>query len=582
MGRRSRCRGAGRIGLAVTLLIAACFAQAAYAAGGQPETYFDATVSGAGGTALAVTVFQPRLPQGRRAPLLVLAHGFGMSRVRDLDHPQQKPYFQGDKPTLDAARYAWHHGYYVITFDARGFGQSGGTVHFMSPRYEGRDLSRILDWAQKKLGPRLARVHHGAAIGVLGMSYGGEYALMGAALDPRVSVAVAGLSWYNLASALAPHGVPKSLWLNILGVTGEAGSAGRLDDYYVHALLEGERGAIPPDALQRLTFHSLKSFCDAGRPPRAAVLLLQGVNDTLFNLNQAAHSLSCLEAAGDDVHLIAQHEGHLLPLLQTRGERIVYGVQSKVPCGGRTLHTARVIYEFLNARLRGGSPPRLPRVCMALNDHEGLALKRVPHGGAAYQLPSARVSNTPLLSALLSNLGQLPPDRLSQVLQALPPDMTKQVVDVVLGLAPPRNLVTLLPPLLNALPPQMVNQLSSAGVFMPVATVDSRRALAGIPTVSLHVAGGRDENGGQPVLYVGVGVRRPGAAHARLLDGQVMPMVGLGDHKMDLAGVSAVLAPGDTVGLLLYSFQPQYATRYRPLAAPLRVRGQVHFPILKE
>lgn len=568
----------GRLCLIVILAVPATL-QAAPAAA-QKESHYNVAITGADGTALAATVFQPRLAAGRRAPLLVLAHGFGMHRVHDLDHPSQSPYFQGDKPTLVAARHAWHHGYYVITFDARGFGQSGGRVHFMSPLYEGRDLQHILDWAQQHLGSRLTRLHGRPAIGVLGMSYGGEYGLMGAAMDHRVAAVVSGLSWYNLASALAPHGVPKSLWLNVLAVTGEAGSDGRLDPYYMNALGAGERGSIPPQALHRLTRHSLKSFCDAGRPPKAAVLLLQGMNDTLFDLNQAVHSMSCLRSAGDPVHLIAQGEGHLLPLLQTRGARIVYGVRPSVPCGHHVLDTAHVIFEFLNAHLRGGRGPHLPPVCLSLNGHEGLALKAVPHGGTAYAVPATPIDNKPLLGALMHNLDRLSPARINSVLQALPPDTTQQVTNVALGLAPVNDLVDLLPPLLNALPPRMISQLTGVGVFIPVDTVHRRRLLAGIPTADLRLSGGTAENGAPPVLYAGVGVRPRGAGQAHLLDGQVTPLPGLGAHAVDLGGLGAVLSPGDTVGLMVYSFRPQYALRFSPLTAPVQVRGQVSLPIL--
>src|SRR3954470_20576359 len=42
------------------------------------------------------------------------------------------------------------HGYNVLTWDPRGFGQSGGTVEIDDPRYEGRDVQALIDWVAKQ------------------------------------------------------------------------------------------------------------------------------------------------------------------------------------------------------------------------------------------------------------------------------------------------------------------------------------------------------------------------------------------------------------------------------------------------
>src|SRR3546814_19316275 len=64
-------------------------------------------------------------------------------------------------------------GYYVISIDERGFGESSGTVRVMDPEYEGQDLIAVLDWAENLEG--LRRRNNGAMmVGSYGGSYGGK------------------------------------------------------------------------------------------------------------------------------------------------------------------------------------------------------------------------------------------------------------------------------------------------------------------------------------------------------------------------------------------------------------------------
>ena len=42
------------------------------------------------------------------------------------------------------------HGYNVLTWDPRGFGQSGGTVEIDDPKYEGRDVQALIDFVAKQ------------------------------------------------------------------------------------------------------------------------------------------------------------------------------------------------------------------------------------------------------------------------------------------------------------------------------------------------------------------------------------------------------------------------------------------------
>jgi len=63
------------------------------------------------------------LPETTPAPAVLLSHGFGGS----------KSSVAGEARTLA------ENGFVVLTYSARGFGHSGGDIHFVSPAYEVKD-----------------------------------------------------------------------------------------------------------------------------------------------------------------------------------------------------------------------------------------------------------------------------------------------------------------------------------------------------------------------------------------------------------------------------------------------------------
>src|SRR5688500_11287658 len=64
-------------------------------------------------------------PAAGKKPTIMVGHGFGGQGERNPDA-------SGIKRLLNA-------GFNVLTWDARGFGSSGGQVEIDSPEYEGRD-----------------------------------------------------------------------------------------------------------------------------------------------------------------------------------------------------------------------------------------------------------------------------------------------------------------------------------------------------------------------------------------------------------------------------------------------------------
>ena len=108
----------------------------------------DAIVESFDGTPIVTHFFPaPGLNPGERAPTIMIGHGWGGTGATSAP------------PDFAAA------GYNVLTWDARGFGGSGGTVMIDHPRFEGRDVSSLIDFVAKqpeakrdgRRDPRVAR-----------------------------------------------------------------------------------------------------------------------------------------------------------------------------------------------------------------------------------------------------------------------------------------------------------------------------------------------------------------------------------------------------------------------------------------
>ena len=87
-------------------------------------------------------------------------------------------------------------GYNVLTWDPRGFGQSGGTVESDSPQYEGHDVQRLIDWVAAQPGVQLD-AKNDPRVGMVGASYGGAIQLVTAGIDCRVDAIVPQIAWHS-------------------------------------------------------------------------------------------------------------------------------------------------------------------------------------------------------------------------------------------------------------------------------------------------------------------------------------------------------------------------------------------------
>lgn len=232
--------------------------------------------------------------QDQARPAVVLAHGFGGTKA----------------DSLSAGRTLARAGYTVITYTARGFGKSGGSIHLDHPDFEGRDAIKIIDLAAGR--PEVRKDGGDPVIGFAGGSYGGAISLMAAGLDQRVDAIVPAFTWHSLSQALFPQyastgapqspaglspidetGVFKQRWaaLFFLGAAGAGsaagpgGACGRFSPELCAGYTKTATTGRPDPALIEL----LDASSTAPLLPKitAPTLILHGEQDTLFPLDHA-------------------------------------------------------------------------------------------------------------------------------------------------------------------------------------------------------------------------------------------------------------------------------------------------------
>lgn len=140
----------------------------------------DAVVKSFDGTPI-VTHFFPAegLAPGKRAPTVLAGHGYGLTGQTDQNANSDPIFGQTGVGPIRRA------GYNVLTWDARGFGGSGGQVEADSKDFEGRDVQALIDHVAKQPEVQLDRAND-PRLGMSGTSYGGAIQLVTAGIDRRV------------------------------------------------------------------------------------------------------------------------------------------------------------------------------------------------------------------------------------------------------------------------------------------------------------------------------------------------------------------------------------------------------------
>ena len=184
---------------------------------------------------ICYSLFRPAGADRRhRVPMIMHSHGWGGSRTTDPASFQK---------WLDA-------GYGVLSFDQRGFGESGGQAHVENPAYEGHDVRRLialiadLPWVRQD-GPGDPR------LGAIGGSYGGGYQFLAAFESlrtkgkPVFDALAPEITWFDLSESLAPEGVVRTEWA--LALSAAALPSDSLPPNVYKALVEGAATGTWPD-----------------------------------------------------------------------------------------------------------------------------------------------------------------------------------------------------------------------------------------------------------------------------------------------------------------------------------------------
>ena len=260
---------------------------------------------------ICYSLFQPAgTDANHTVPLVFHSHGWGGSRTTTASS------FKG---FLDA-------GFGVLSFDQRGFGQSGGTARVENPAYEGEDVKKLvamvsgLDWVTQD-GPGDPR------LGAIGGSYGGGYQFVGAFSEmtdsathkPIFDALAPEITWYDLKESLAPAEVNRTEWTSLLVAAGA--NALPKDVLTATALATATgfwpKGQVPgtPDLDAFFLKNGPKWQVSQGRVLDIPVLFGQGETDTLFPLHQGLLNFQnalTAEARAKSI-FVGYNGGHVLP-----------------------------------------------------------------------------------------------------------------------------------------------------------------------------------------------------------------------------------------------------------------------------
>ena len=276
------------------------------------------------------------------------------------------------------------------------------------------------------------------------------------------------------------------------------------------------------------------------------VLLTQGMIDTLFNFNEAWWNKQCLEASGADVSLYTHNTGHALPPAQAPDE--LPKDVGTCPLGVSALTGEADQKAWFDDVLKAQDTFATRDICFALGAEDDLLYLNTDEVIA----PGANESGY-------------------------------STYDVVPELPVPNGVTGI------------GNVSGNLGVSAPLFNVTEEIILAGIPQIDLTISSptganeqfcdsmGDNSSGCDSITFVGVGVQVDGVPNFSLVDDQILPLRGLGQHSVDLVGIAERLQPGDQVALLFFATHPQFfGSASRDVALPtVDISGTVNLPLYR-
>jgi ABC-2 type transport system ATP-binding protein len=254
------------------------------------------------------------LASGATAPTVLMGPGWSSPGE---DDPNAQGSDATGSPGVGALRRA---GYNVLTWDPRGFGDSGDMARVDSKDFEGRDMQALLDYVAQQPEAQLDSVGDPRA-GMAGVSYGGGIQNVTAAIDPRIDAIVPTIAWHSLITSLYKAGDVKAGWGAALcglghvngladGLIGPAGpQTGSVDPHVTSACASGTALGVVSDE-DKAWFASRGPGDELISQIHVPTMIVQGTVDTLFTLKEAMQNYDVLKGNGVPLKMMWFCGGH--------------------------------------------------------------------------------------------------------------------------------------------------------------------------------------------------------------------------------------------------------------------------------
>ncbi|MDO9408535.1 CocE/NonD family hydrolase [Patulibacter sp.] len=260
--------------------------------------------------------------------------------------------FGGDVSTqrVNAIGFA-RKGYVVLNYSGLGWGGSGCKITLDDPEHDGQAASALVSYLGGAKVPgasapvdvvrRDATAHDGTTraadprVGMVGGSYGGQVQFAAAGVDPRIDALIPVITWNDLRYSLAPNdaGLTSGVQSGAVGSLKTLWSVG----FFALGLADGAQGlsvdpgqrtllcpGFPTELCAAAATTVVEGYPTAGLAAmlrrssvadyvgriRVPTLLVQGQQDSLFNLRESVATYDALKAQGTPVKLMWRNEGH--------------------------------------------------------------------------------------------------------------------------------------------------------------------------------------------------------------------------------------------------------------------------------